>query len=211
MWYNPFQPFNGAWALWLRDVLMDLKGQSCLVLNGDYSPLNVCTALKGAKMVFSGRAEVVEGRINGLRTVTDQYPIPTVVRIHHRVRLGKFRVRLSRKAVLFRDRYTCQYCGSSGPHMTVDHLVPKHKGGEFKWENLVCACPRCNSRKADRTLTEAGMKVISRPKEPGYFALSLLYHTQRRRPDDTWGKYLPPSLWKLASQGDLVAVRNRPT
>ena len=187
---------------------MDLKGKSCLVLNGDYSPLNVCTALKGAKMVFSGRAEIVEGRMNGLRTVTDRFPIPTVVRIRHQVRLGRFRVRLSRKAILSRDRYTCQYCGATGPHMTVDHLIPKHRGGEFTWENLVCACPRCNSRKADRTLAEAKMRVLSRPKEPGYFTLSLLYHTQQGQPDDTWGKYLPPALWKIAAKGALEAAHN---
>jgi 5-methylcytosine-specific restriction endonuclease McrA len=186
---------------------MVLKGKSCLVLNGDYSPLNVCTALKGAKMVFTGRAEVIEGRKNGLRTVTVQYPIPTVIRINHKVRLKNIRVRLSRKAVLSRDRYVCQYCGSTGPNMTVDHLVPKHKGGDFTWENLVCACPRCNSRKADRTLAEAGMKVLSKPKEPGYFTLSLLYHTQKGRPDETWGKYLPPALWNLATKGTREVVR----
>lgn len=190
---------------------MSIKRQSCLVLNGDYSPLNVCTAMKGAKMVFTGRAELVEGRINGLRTVSARYPIPTVVKINHRIRLKHIRVRLSRKAILSRDRYTCQYCGSMGPSMTVDHLNPKHRGGEFTWENLVCACPRCNSRKADRTLSEAGMKVLNRPKEPGYFALSLLYHTQKGRPDEVWGKYLPPSLWRLATQGELEAIRNAPT
>ena len=82
--------------------------------------------------------------------------------------------------------------------MTVDHLVPKHKGGKFTWENLVCACPQCNSRKGDRDLTEADMKVKRKPREPAYFTLSFLYHIQRRQPDSAWGKYLPPGLWKLA-------------
>ncbi len=184
---------------------MSIKSQSCLVLNGDYSPLNVCTALKGAKMVFAGRAELVEGRYNGLRTIDTNYPIPTVVRINHRIRIKHVRVRLSRKAVLSRDRYTCQYCGSTGTNMTVDHLIPKHRGGEFTWENLVCACPRCNSHKADRTLAEAGMRVLTKPREPGYFTLSLLYHTQKGHPDDTWGKYLPPALWKIANGEDRDA------
>ena len=187
---------------------MGLKGKSCLVLNGDFSPLNVCTALKGAKMVFTGRAEVIEGYKNGLRTVNAEFPVPTVIRIHRKIRLRDVRVRLSRKAVLSRDRYVCQYCGFAAPNMTVDHLVPKHRGGEFTWENLVCACPRCNSRKGDMTLAEAGMKVLSRPKEPSYFILSLLYHTQKGVPDESWGKYLPPALWQLATQEIAGVLRN---
>jgi 5-methylcytosine-specific restriction endonuclease McrA len=178
---------------------MVLNGKACLVLNGDYSPLNICTVLRAVKMVFAGRAEIIEGSNGALRTVSAEFPLPTVVRISHKVRLPKVRVRLSRKAVLSRDRYMCQYCGKTGPRMTVDHLVPKNKGGSFEWDNLVCACPRCNSRKGGRTLTEAGMRVLSQPREPSYFILSLLYHTQGRRPDSAWGKYLPPGLWKLAS------------
>jgi 5-methylcytosine-specific restriction endonuclease McrA len=176
---------------------MVLDGQPCLVLNGDYSPLNICTALRAVKMVFAGRAEVVEGEFGGVRTIDKQYALPTVIKISHRVRVPKVRVRLSRKAILSRDRYICQYCGSTGPRMTVDHLRPKNRGGEFTWENLVCACPKCNSRKGDRTPEEAAMKVLRKPREPGYFALSYLYHTQRRQPDSVWVKYLPPGICRL--------------
>ena len=189
---------------------MVLDGQPCLVLNGDYSPLNICTTLRAVKMVFSGRAEVIEGQEGALRTVTAVYPVPTVIRISHRVPMPKVRVRLSRKAVLSRDRYICQYCGTAGPRMTVDHLIPKNKGGKFTWENLICACPRCNSRKGDHTPAEVGMKVRAKPREPGYFTLSFLYHTQRKHPDSSWGKYLPPGLWRLAADKSPAAGRNEP-
>jgi 5-methylcytosine-specific restriction endonuclease McrA len=189
---------------------MVLDGEPCLVLNGDYSPLNICTSLRAVKMIFSGRAEVVEGQEGGLRTVTHSYPIPTVIRVSHRVPMPKVRVRLSRKAVLSRDRYVCQYCGTTSQHMTVDHLIPKNKGGKFTWENLVCACPRCNSRKGDYTPSEVGMTIRSKPREPGYFILSFLFHTQRKTPDSSWGKYLPPGLWRLADDRSPAAGRNEP-
>jgi hypothetical protein len=94
--------------------------------------------------------------------------------------------------------------------MTVDHLVPKHRGGEFTWENLVCACPKCNSRKGDRTLDEAEMKVKRKPREPGYFALSFLYHTQRSMPDSVWVKYLPPGIWRLVEVDTPLQSSNNP-
>ena len=189
---------------------MVLNGQPCLVLNGDYSPLNICTALRAVKMVFSGRAEIVEGHDDQLRTVSALYPIPTVIKISHRVPRPKVRVRLSRKAVLSRDRYICQYCGITDQRMTVDHLIPKNKGGKFSWDNLVCACPRCNSRKGDQALGEIGMKIKSKPREPAYFTLSLLYHTQRKQPDSSWGKYLPRKLWMIAEGHAPAPGMNEP-
>ena len=146
-------------------------------------------------MVFAGRAEIVEGGRNGLRTVTASYPVPSVIRIHHRVQLKKVRVRLSRKAVLSRDRYACQYCGSAGADMTVDHLIPKHRGGEFSWENLVCACHACNAKKGDRSPTEAGMNLLRSPKRPSFIPYISYAIVDRGLGDEEWLKYLPQKLY----------------
>ncbi|HHX63894.1 MAG TPA: HNH endonuclease, partial [Chloroflexi bacterium] len=92
--------------------------------------------------------------------------------------------------VMLRDDYTCQYCGAQPPKamMTIDHVLPKTRGGDTSWENVVCACQDCNLRKGSRTPEEAGMPLLSRPGRPKYVAMVLF----TRDPDHpTWSKYIP--------------------
>jgi 5-methylcytosine-specific restriction endonuclease McrA len=76
------------------------------------------------------------------------------------------RVKLTKREILRRDGYTCQYCGQRGPHMTIDHVMPRHMGGKHTWENMVTACPSCNHRKGGRTLEQAQLRLLSTPGEP---------------------------------------------
>lgn len=137
-----------------------------LILNQDYSAIAVCSVQRAFLLVFLCKAEVItksDGHF--LHTVTVAYPVPSIIRLQRYVRVPYFGIALNRHNVMRRDNFTCQYCGSS-KHLTLDHLLPRSRGGESKWQNLVTACSRCNSRKGDRTPEEAGLKLLSKPTRP---------------------------------------------
>jgi 5-methylcytosine-specific restriction endonuclease McrA len=140
-----------------------------LILNQNYEPLSVCSARRAIVMHLMGKAEIVE-TYDGLkiRTVRTGYPLPSVVRLGVYVKVPHKRILLTRKNIIKRDRHTCQYCGDSRGPMTVDHVIPKLAGGSDTWENLVCACARCNNRKGDRSPDKAGMKLKRRPRRPDH-------------------------------------------
>jgi 5-methylcytosine-specific restriction endonuclease McrA len=98
------------------------------------------------------------------------------------------RVRLNKREIFRRDGYRCQYCGKVSAHLTLDHVVPKKRGGGYAWENLVSACPSCNRYKGDRTPQEAGMRLYSAPTEPPATAIYLYGRYLRQNQD--WAKYL---------------------
>jgi 5-methylcytosine-specific restriction endonuclease McrA len=137
-----------------------------LVLNLNFEPLNVCSTRRAIGLVMLGKAEIVingRGYIHAAATV---FPRPSVIRLEHMVRRPRLRVRLCKREILRRDEFTCQYCGHASSHLTLDHIVPRHRGGTFTWENLVAACPQCNRRKGGRTLQEARMALRRAPGEP---------------------------------------------
>jgi len=102
----------------------------------------------------------------------------------------------SRKNLFKRDRYTCQYCGiQPGPEeLTVDHIVPRSRGGLSSWENCVLACVECNKRKADHTLTQAGLKLRKAPKKPSWKTLVQVPTRDRR---ESWDKFLSRAYWEV--------------
>ena len=144
-----------------------LMDQNVLLLNQNYEPLSVCSARRAFVLVFLGKAEIVE-RSDGLqiRSVNRSYPLPSVVRLATYVRVPHRRILLSRKNIIMRDQHKCMYCGKSEGHMTVDHIVPRLRGGRHTWENLVCACQRCNNKKANRTPAEARMPLLGKARHP---------------------------------------------
>jgi len=158
-----------------------------LVLNASYEPLNVCTVRRGVELVVRGKAEVILP-VDGLvwRAEKLKVPVPSVIRLRYYVRVPWLEVPLNKKNVLRRDNYTCQYCGRRGKVMTVDHVVPKSRGGKDTWENLVCACPRCNARKGERTPEEAGMRLLRPPRRPTRLQLLLW----EGLPDPRWRQFL---------------------
>jgi 5-methylcytosine-specific restriction endonuclease McrA len=161
-----------------------------LVLNATYEPLNVVSVRRAVLLLLKEKAEVVEAADAWLRSEGMALPLPLVIRLVYYVRIPQhFSLPVSRRTVLARDHYTCQYCGvqSGRAHLTIDHVLPRSRGGETTWENVVAACGPCNRRKRDRTPEEAGMVLLCRPRRPRYLALTLL---EGSNAPEAWNKYM---------------------
>lgn len=137
-----------------------------LVLNYNYEPLNVCNLRRAMVMILGGRAETVENGRGFIHSLSHSWPVPSVIRLNYLIRRPLPRVHLCRKEVFRRDNFTCQYCGRQTHNLTMDHVVPRHRGGEHTWENLVSACPICNRRKGGKTLEQSHMRLLRLPFEP---------------------------------------------
>ncbi len=161
-----------------------------LVLNQNYEPLNVCNLPRAFRLVFGARAEVVEFDHQEIRTPRTSYQAPSVIRLQHHVRRPRPRVRLSRREVFARDGHTCQYCGRQGHDMTLDHVIPRHRGGTHTWENLVTACKGCNHRKGGRTPDEARFRLLRSPYEPRSDVYSLFTPYLADERNEPWRGYL---------------------
>ncbi len=122
-----------------------------------------------------------------IRGINVTFPLPSIIRLSRYIRVPMKKIELSRKNIIRRDNYRCQYCGVSSSNLTVDHVIPKSRGGTDSWENLVAACIPCNNKKANRTPEEAGMKLLRKPRKPNYlmFMINELGHI-----DDNWKPYL---------------------
>ncbi|HET7012180.1 MAG TPA: HNH endonuclease [Anaerolineales bacterium] len=137
-----------------------------LVINANYEPLNVCTTRRALGLLLAGKAEMLANGRGYVRTVRLTVPRPSVIRLGAMVKRPTPRVRLTKRELFRRDSHTCQYCGQRLGRLTIDHVVPRHRGGEHIWSNLVTACPTCNLRKGGRTLQEAHMHLLRAPREP---------------------------------------------
>ena len=137
-----------------------------LVLNAGFQPLGIASIRRVVGLVMSGLAEVVEESGEFLRTPSSQYPVPKIIRVKKMIRPRLRGLRLSRRNVFKRDAHTCAYCGRRSSDLTLDHVIPRSRGGHNTWDNLVSACQDCNHRKADRTPEEAGMKLLRKPAKP---------------------------------------------
>ena len=144
-----------------------------LVLNASYEPLNITTWRRAVVLMLKGKAEGIEH--NG-RLIYADFASPTVIRLRHYVNVPYKAIPLTRRNVLYRDEYRCQYCNvSGGDSLTIDHVIPRSRGGQDVWDNVVCACVRCNIKKGNRTPKEAGMELNIQPRKPFsslYFELS---------------------------------------
>lgn len=160
-----------------------------LVLNANFEPLNVCDMRRAIGLILTGKAEMVANGRGYLHTSRAIYPAPSVIKLEHMVRRPRPRVKLTKREIFRRDNYTCQYCGKQGSHLTIDHVIPRHRGGPHRWDNLVAACPQCNRRKGGRMLGEINnMNLRRRPAEPTATATYLF----GRHLDDNldWKKYI---------------------
>jgi 5-methylcytosine-specific restriction endonuclease McrA len=137
-----------------------------LVLNANYEPLNVCNTKRALTLIFSEKASLVLNGRGFVNTVTAQYPAPSIIRLENMIKRPRPRVKLTKTEVFRRDNYTCQYCGTHTPHLTIDHVNPRHLGGTHTWENVVAACPSCNHKKGGKTTSQAHMRLLALPKVP---------------------------------------------
>jgi 5-methylcytosine-specific restriction endonuclease McrA len=139
---------------------------SVLVLNQNYEPLNVCSVRRALILIFRGKAQHVEIADRVVRSVRQEVPVPSVVRLDRYVHAPRRRVVLSKRNILKRDSYQCQYCGSRDRKLTIDHVVPRKIDGPETWENLVTACVACNAKKGDRLPEQVGLQLRRKPKRP---------------------------------------------
>ena len=159
-----------------------------LVLNQDYAPLNICGVRRAVVLVLKEKAQLLENGRGELHAVGDSFPIPTVIRLVHMVKRPIFTRRLSRREVFWRDGFTCQYCGRQRGELTLDHVVPRFRGGKHAWDNVVTACVACNHRKAGRTPKEAGMALFQEPRAP---KANPYHHLMFRHLPEEWSDYIP--------------------
>lgn len=155
-----------------------------LVIDSAYRPILAINHRKAFCMVYSGRAEIMEVYEDRFLKYPEPINIPAVIRIKYVDTLHVKSKNPSRKAILLRDGYTCVYCGRwlSHKNSTIDHVMPKSRGGKNTWENLVCSCESCNLKKGDRTPEEAGMKIST--------DLSHKVADWKRDPEPEWSIYL---------------------
>ena len=118
-----------------------------LVLNQNYEPLNICTVRRAVVLLGVGKAETLENAEGEISTASYAIPIPSVIRLMYLIRRPVLQRRLSRREIFLRDKFTCLYCGRETKQLTLDHVVPRYRGGAHTWENVVSACITCNHRK----------------------------------------------------------------
>lgn len=158
-----------------------------LLLNGStWEPLSVITVQRAINLLLGGKAIAVEMTGLYLRTVRDRFEVPSVIALRSYVNVPRRKSHWSRKGVLVRDDYTCIYCGVklgaqvrgkvlSKRDFTIDHIIPRCKGGRDTWSNTACACAKCNHRKGNRLHNVAGMRLLWEPKIPrtSYLVIAL--------------------------------------
>jgi 5-methylcytosine-specific restriction endonuclease McrA len=160
-----------------------------LVLNQNYEPLNVCNARRAFVLVDRGKADVLEHHDGLLRSPSHCFSLPSVIRLIYLIRRPRPQIRLTRKEIFSRDHYTCQYCGRHGHDLTLDHVIPRNKGGAHTWDNLVSACKPCNHHKAGKMPSETRMRLLHQPKRPPATAYYLFYDHLERQVE--WQKFIP--------------------
>jgi 5-methylcytosine-specific restriction endonuclease McrA len=172
------------------EKLMEPPLRSVLVLNATYEPLNIVPVHRAVVLLLKEKAEIVEAAKQQLHAEHLAINWPLVIRLVAYVPIPRrLPLPLSRRTVLARDLYTCQYCGSqpSRHELTVDHVIPRSRGGTTVWENVVAACAPCNRRKGDRLPEEANMVLHNKPTRPHFVAIVLLGEANAHA---VWSKYL---------------------
>src|SRR4026209_2161549 len=162
--------------------------QQVLVLNASYEPLNVTTVRRAHVLVFKGKAEVIEELEQPLRSATGAFPWPHVIRLVQYVRVPRtLQRKISRRALFARDGWRCMYCGTTTGRLTLDHVVPRSRGGGSVWENVVTSCAPCNMRKGNRLPDEVEMTLRRPPRAPApvlliHLATPKIPNTRRPQP-----------------------------
>lgn len=154
-----------------------------LVLNASFEPLSVVSARRAVCLLLADKAELLEAEDGLVRSASLSLPMPAVIRLAYMVRVPRHRIAAaSRRAVFARDDHRCQYCGAGAD--SIDHVVPRSRGGGDGWDNLVAACHTCNAHKRNRTPSEAGMRLARPCRAPRPGAWSVI------------GSSAVPEVWK---------------
>ena len=165
----------------------NLLNSVVLVLNANYSPMTVCTAKRAISLYFLNKIDVLSNYNEKVHSPSTSLDLPSIIKIKTYIKNNSMAVEISRKNILVRDNYTCQYCKKHSKALTVDHVVPKFRGGQDSWENLVAACKNCNQIKGEHTPEEVRMPLIRKPKRP-----NRIHYFQRlvKKKQADWRPYL---------------------
>ncbi len=164
-----------------------LLNGNVLVLNQDYQPLSVCNVKKSIILLLLEKADMLHDHpVKKIRTIRSEFDYPTVIRLRKYARIPYKNIVLSRRNIIKRDNNRCMYCGSR-EMLTIDHVIPKSRGGDDSWENLVSACTGCNHLKGNRTPKEAGMSLLSKPFRPNHIIYLRDFYGNVH---ETWKPYL---------------------
>ena len=165
------------------------SGGRVLVLNATYEPINVCTVRRATVLLLKQKAEVLERGGHDLHSATASLPRPHVIRLVTYVRVPRdpHRRKITRRAVFARDGWACQYCGAR-TSLTVDHVIPRSKGGGSTWDNIVASCAPCNRRKGDHLPHQVNMHPRSKPRIPNP---QIFIQLASPTIPASWRQYLP--------------------
>jgi 5-methylcytosine-specific restriction endonuclease McrA len=159
-----------------------------LVLNATYEPINVCMVRRAVVLLLKDKAELLDQAAWRLHSEHATHPRPVVIRLVAYVKVPRdtHRRKITRRAVFARDSWTCQYCGSRA-NLTVDHVIPRSKGGDSSWTNIVASCAPCNRRKGDVLAAQAGMTLKRAPRAP---SPHVFIHVASPTIPPAWRQYL---------------------
>ena len=166
---------------------VSILNRSVLVLNTNYAPMDICTAKRAICLYYNEKVDILESYKEDVHSPSITLSLPSIVRLKDYVKHNQMDVILTRRNLLVRDIYDCQYCGSKKSPLTMDHVKPKKQGGKDSWENLVAACQNCNRKKGNRTPDEAKMPLKRIPRKPNkihYFQQFISTH------QGSWKPYL---------------------
>ena len=179
-----------------------LNSVKSLVLNYSYEPLQFCSAKRAIIMILNGRAEFLESDGYIIRSPSTTFKLPAVIRVLNIVKRSRRKeAAFSKKNILRRDNFTCQYCGSNSNSLTVDHILPKSRGGKSNWNNVVVACKPCNLMKGNLTPSEKGMRLKKKPSKPNFLWPFFQIPCGPTSHLEIWQKYLPKSIFANTTFG----------
>ena len=164
---------------------VSILNRSVLVLNTNYAPMDICTAKRAICLYYNEKVDILESYKEDVHSPSITLSLPSIVRLKDYVKHNQMDVILTRRNLLVRDNYECQYCGSKKSPLTMDHVKPKKQGGKDSWENLVAACQNCNRKKGNRTPDEAKMPLKRIPRKPNkihYFQQFISTHQVSWKP-----------------------------
>ena len=160
--------------------------EKVLVLNYDYTPVNITNITRALKLVIKEKAEIVKEGTTMFRSEKVTFKAPSIIRLLNYVKIKFFKVVLTKKNILIRDNFKCVYCDSN-KNLTLDHLIPKSKGGKNDWLNLVTCCDSCNKKKGDKSPEESKMTLLRKPFKPSYYTFLKSY---LEKSFSDWDSYL---------------------
>lgn len=171
--------------------MVEVSMENVLLLNASYEPLRVINWKRALTLFFAGKVEVLEEYNRDIRSVSLTIRLPAVVRLLNLIRVKTRGVKFSRQHIYARDKYECQYCSRRLPpgELTYDHVIPRSRGGQTDWTNIVTCCIPCNRRKGGKLLEQSGLRLRQPPQEPRwnpYVSLTLGLHN----PPESWQTYL---------------------